>query len=92
MLHCVFSRTGSPVHLNSSQPAQQQGQPIGHFHTLYYRYPLLYWSWCMSTQVPKPRTTLCNSFPVLKQFGKNELFFKTRYEANPKLPRLDKIK
>lgn len=63
-----------------------------HCHSILYRYLLLCHLWCFSIQVPKPRTTLCNSFPVLKQFGKTKLLLKTSYEASPKLLRLEKNK
>lgn len=63
-----------------------------HCHSILYRYLLLCHLWCFSIQVPKPRTTLCNSFPVLKQFGKTKLLLKTSYKASPKLLRLEKIK
>lgn len=33
-LHCIFSLDSSPVHLNSPQSAQQQGQSIRHFHSI----------------------------------------------------------
>lgn len=91
-LHCIFSLASSPVHLNLPQPAEQQGQFIGHLHSILQVFvPVL-------VMVPEYRCAQAqeNSVQLLPSaeaiWKKNKLFLKNRYKASPKLLRLDKIK